>query len=202
VTAIDSRTAATWLLSKHTGLTTSTEHGKDTPQRFVNALEEMTKCRDCNGSCMKWKTFPAESDQMIIVKDIPFVSVCNHHVLPFIGKAHIGYIPVYEENPQGVVSVVRGRIAGLSKFARVVHHFARRLQVQESLGREIKDFLIENLAPEGLAIVLQAEHTCMTIRGVQAPGTYTTTSIMCGAFSNHERTAKAEFMQHLNGSLL
>lgn len=177
-----------FVLGKAAGLDVTTPHGSDTARRFVQALDEMTECRDCDGSCMKWKSFPSDTDQMVVVKDIPFVSTCNHHVLPFIGKAHIAYIP-------------NDCVAGLSKFARVVKHFARRLQIQEVLTEQIADFLEDKLRPEGIAVVLQAEHTCMTMRGVQAPGTYTTTAIMRGAFSDHARTAKQEFLTYLNGSL-
>lgn len=176
------------LLHTYAGLDTSSPHGRDTPKRFLSMLSEITACTDCDGSCMKWKVFPSTADQMVVIKNIPFVSVCNHHVLAFSGVAHIGYIP-------------NGKVAGLSKFARVVHHFARRLQVQEELTEQIGNFLLEKLDPEGLAVILQAEHTCMTIRGVQVPGTFTTTSIMKRAFADHSRTAKIEFLQHLNGAL-
>src|SRR4051794_6905699 len=108
------------LLTFAAGLDVTSPHGKDTPKRFVTMLEELTQCKDCDGSCMKWKTFKEDVDQMIVVNRIPFSSVCNHHVVPFVGFAWIGYVP-------------DGEVAGLSKFARVTHHFARRLQVQENL---------------------------------------------------------------------
>jgi len=173
--------SALGVLSNHAGLDVSTEHGKDTPKRFIAMLDELTKCKDCDGSCMKWKVFPSGVDQMVVVNRIPFSSVCNHHVVPFVGYAWIGYIP-------------GGRIAGLSKFARVVHHFAKRLQVQEELTQQVADFLDEELEPAGVMVVLEAEHLCTTIRGVQTPGTITRTVVTTGVFADHTRTAKNEFL--------
>lgn len=158
------------------------DHGKDTPERFVAMLRELTTAES-----PKFTTFPANKmDQMVIVRDIRFVSLCNHHVVPFIGKADIGYIP-------------KDKIAGLSKFARVVNFFAKSLQVQERLTEQIADFLVEALDPRGVAVVLEAEHLCMTIRGAQAPGTKTYTAVMRGFFNDHDRTAKAEFLERING---
>jgi len=174
--------AAEVLLRTAAGLDIHDMHGQDTPTRFVHMLKEMT-----TPTPIKWKTFPNESiDEMIIVRDIPFVSLCNHHVVPFIGKANVGYIPDQ-------------MVAGLSKFARVVHHFAHSLQVQENLTKQIADYLEENLMPLGIAVTMEAEHLCMTIRGVQVPGTRTYTAAMRGRFADHERTAKAEFLARLNG---
>lgn len=174
------------LLAKYAGLKDN-EHGADTPRRFLNMLDELTKCKDCDGSCVKWKSFPARAQDLVVVQRIPFSSVCNHHVVPFVGFAHVGYVP-------------REKVAGLSKFARAVNHFARRLQVQEDLTYEIADFLEAQLeAPLGIAVVTKAEHLCMTIRGVQAPGTYTTAARMTGIFNDHTRTAKAEFLSYVNG---
>lgn len=172
--------AARFLLQETCGLQMD-EHGEDTPARFVAMLRELTTPEKFN-----FKTFKEDSDQMVIVRNIPFVSVCNHHVIPFVGKADIGYIP-------------NGLAAGLSKFARVVQHFARGLQTQERLGRQIADYIEGQLEPKGLAVVLESEHMCMTIRGVQAPGTTTYTAIMRGFFNDHDRTAKAEFLQRING---
>ena len=183
-----SKDLAETLLSVHGGLVRD-EHGEKTPQRFVNMLDELTKCRedlmtiDHLVDCIKWSQFENDGmDEMIAMANIPFVSVCNHHIVPFVGKAHIAYVP-------------DKLICGLSKLARVTQHFARRLQVQERMTRQIADFLSELLAPRGLAVMLQAEHMCMTIRGVQTPGTITTTSDMRGVYSDHTRTAKAEFLQ-------
>lgn len=169
------------VLAVHAGLKVSTGHGEDTPKRFVAMLDELTQCKDCEGQCMKWKTFESAVDQMIVVSRIPFSSVCNHHVVPFVGHAWIGYVP-------------DGTIAGLSKFARVVHHFAHRLQVQEELTQQIASFLEDALEPNGVMVVMEAEHLCMTIRGVQTPGTTTRTVVTTGVFADHARTAKAEFL--------
>lgn len=172
------------ILSTHCGLDLETEHGKDTPTRFVNMLDELTSCKNCEGTCIKWKSFAAETDEMIIVKKIPFVSVCNHHVIPFVGEARIGYVPCKLE-------------AGLSKFGRVVQHFARRLQTQEHMTAEVTDFLQTNLSPLGVAVQLEAEHMCMTVRGVQMPGATTVTTKTLGVFADHTRTAKLEFLESI-----
>ena len=169
------------LLILQTGLDVTNGHGKDTPKRFITMLDELTQCKDCNGSCMKWKTFAEDVDQMIVVNRIPFSSVCNHHVVPFVGFAWIGYVP-------------NGTVAGLSKFARVTHHFARKLQVQERLTQEIAVFLQNQLMPKGVMVVLEAEHLCMTIRGTQTPGTITRTVETRGVFADHTKTAKHEFL--------
>jgi GTP cyclohydrolase I len=180
------------LLRTYTGLAPD-EHGQDTPRRFLNMLSELTSCKDSIAPrthldrCIKWKMFEASTDEMITVEAIPFVSVCNHHVIPFIGRAHIAYVP-------------KDYMAGLSKFARTVQHFARQLQVQERMTKQIADFLEEQLKPRGLGVIVRAEHMCMTIRGVQAPGAYTTTSAMRGVFADHTRTAKAEFLSFVNGN--
>ena len=175
------------LLKQYAGLKDD-EHGEDTPSRWVSTLDEMTACRDSDNdhmkSCVKWKMFPTNSNEMIIVRDITFVSLCNHHVLPFVGTAHIGYVPQHYH-------------AGLSKFARVVRHYARQLQIQERLTLNIADYLYNALEPRGLAVVMSAEHMCMTLRGVQAPGTLTTTSDMRGVFIDHRKTAKQEFMEFI-----
>lgn len=169
-------------------------HGADTPKRFLESLFELTQCGGLEDDheheleCIKWKAFPAESKDMIVLADIPFVSLCNHHLSIFHGKAFVGYVPENE-------------MAGLSKFARTVKHFARQLQVQERMTAQIAAYLEDKLKPKGIAVLLQAEHTCMTIRGAKAHGTFTTTSSMRGVFSDHDRTAKSEFMQIIGGSL-
>lgn len=164
------------------GLDTNDIHGKQTPERFVAMLKELTTPEP-----IKWTTFPNDNmDEMIIERDIPFVSLCNHHVIPFFGVAHIGYVP-------------DKLIVGLSKLARVVQHYARGLQVQERLTMQVADFINTNLKPRGVAVVLEGEHMCMTIRGVKAPGTKTGTSAMLGVFGDHTRTAKAEFLARING---
>jgi GTP cyclohydrolase I len=125
-------------------------------------------------------------DEMITLEKIPFYTLCAHHIVPFYGHAHVAYVP-------------DGSIAGLSKFARAVKAMARKLTVQEELTSEIADFLEEKLNPQGVAVVLRAEHLCMAMRGAQAPGVITTTSAMRGVFADHSRTAKAEFLAAING---
>ncbi len=125
-------------------------------------------------------------DELVLVKDIPLYSVCEHHLLPFIGRAHIAYIPK------------SGRIIGLSKFARIVDCFARRPQVQERLTGQIADFLYENLDPLGVAVFIQAEHLCMTMRGARAAGSMTQTSALRGCMRSDAKT-RAEVMSLLGG---
>jgi len=152
-------------------------HRADTPRRFVQALKQMTEREPFN-----FTTFPAnETTEMISLGPIPFYTVCAHHILPFYGQAYIGYVP-------------DRLIAGLSKFARAVKFCSKGFWVQEDLVNEIGDFLEENLAPLGLAVVLDAEHMCMALRGVEVAGVVTRTSTMRGVFGDHTRTAKAEFM--------
>lgn len=169
---------ATELLKRTTGLDLEAEHGADTPTRFAKMLSDMTTREE-----FKFTIFDNRegANEMITVMDLPFYTLCNHHVVPFFGKAHIAYIP-------------HGKIAGLSKFARAVKYHASGLWVQENLTTAIADFLENELDPLGVAVVLQAEHMCMTMRGVQVAGSQTVTSAMRGVFSDHDRTAKAEFM--------
>ena len=117
-----------------------------------------------------------QHDEIVLVKDIPLYSMCEHHMLPFFGKAHVGYIP--KDN----------RITGLSKIARVVDVFAKRLQVQERLTSSIANFIMKELQPYGVIVVIEAEHLCMIMRGVKKPGSYTTTSAVRGVFKENEKT--------------
>jgi len=126
-------------------------------------------------------SFAEDHHEMVLVKDIPFESLCEHHLLPFTGKAHVAYVP-------------NGRIVGLSKIARVVEEFARRLQVQERLTSQVADTLWERLAPEGVGVVLEATHTCMTMRGIRKPGSVMVTSAVRGTFKTRSET-RAEFMK-------
>jgi GTP cyclohydrolase I len=173
------------LLRKYVGITDD-EHGRDTPLRFLSMLDEMTSCRDADDEhmlhCLKWKDFDAESQDMISLERISFVSVCNHHLAPFLGTAHIAYVP-------------DKKMAGLSKFARAVRHFAQQAQVQERLTAQIGNYLEARLEPKGVGVILKAEHQCMSIRGVRAENVVTTTSTMRGVFADHAKTAKAEFLQ-------
>lgn len=153
------------------------EHLRGTPGRFVKMLQELTKQEPFD-----FTTFKTRSDEMVIIKDIDFVSLCAHHIIPFIGKAHVAYVP-------------DGRIVGLSKIARAVKMKAKTLTVQEELTTDIANFIYAELTPKGIAVVLEAEHLCMTIRGVQAPGVKTITSSMSGVFADHNRLARSEFLQ-------
>lgn len=129
-----------------------------------------------------FKTFEDSARDMVIVKDIPLVSCCEHHLVPFIGHAHVGYLP-------------SGRVVGLSKIKRVVDAYGRRLQIQERLTRQIADAMEEHLNPRGVMVVIEAEHLCMTIRGVQAPGTRTITSAVRGLFNENTEGEKDEFLR-------
>jgi GTP cyclohydrolase I len=124
--------------------------------------------------------FDEQHDEMVVVKDVPFYSMCEHHLLPFQGRAHVGYIP-------------RGKVVGLSKIVRVVEAFARRPQVQERLTSQIADLLMDALDAQGVAVVVEASHTCMTMRGVKKPGSNVVTSAMRGAFKDNQAT-RSEFM--------
>ncbi len=148
-----------------------------TPLRFIKALIELT---DQSEADFEFTTFPSASDEIVVVQDIPFVTLCAHHVLPFTGVAHVGYVP-------------NGKIAGLSKLARTVQYYSRGLNVQEGLTGTIADRLEQELDPLGVAVVMKAEHTCMTIRGIKANGSLTTTSVMRGVFEDHDRLARQEF---------
>jgi GTP cyclohydrolase IA len=133
-------------------------------------------------------TFAADHDEMIMVKDIALYSMCEHHLVPFVGRAHIAYIPNEE-----------GRITGLSKLVRLVEAYARRPQVQEQLTSQIADELVERLKPRGALVVIEAEHLCMSMRGVQKPGTTTVTSAVRGLFRDSQAT-RAEALQFIHGS--
>ena len=152
-----------------------------TPERVAKSLQFLTKGYSQNGEeIVRSAIFDEEYQQMVLVKDIELYSMCEHHMLPFIGKAHIAYIP-------------NGKITGLSKIARVVETFARRLQVQERLTVEIRDCIQNALQPLGVAVVIEAAHTCMQIRGVQKSNAITTTSAFSGAFLTSART-RNEFL--------
>ena len=127
--------------------------------------------------------FDVDYSEMVVVKDIPFHSLCEHHLLPFAGTAAVAYIPA-------------GRVIGLSKIPRVVDMYARRLQIQERLTQEIADFLMHNLAPKGVGVVVEATHLCASMRGVRKPGMVMTTSAVLGLFRTSDKT-RAEFFSHL-----
>ncbi|HRP99672.1 MAG TPA: GTP cyclohydrolase I FolE [Terrimesophilobacter sp.] len=146
------------------GRDVATEHLADTPRRVAASLIELLTPHE-----FEFTTFPNDEgyDELVLVRDIPFTSLCEHHLLPFRGVAHIGYLP-------------GERLVGLSKLARAVELFARDLQVQERLTKQIADYLEEQLAPRGVSVVIEAEHTCMTMRGVQAVGSLTVTKAFTG----------------------
>ncbi|MBR5249141.1 MAG: GTP cyclohydrolase I FolE [Bacteroidales bacterium] len=152
-----------------------------TPLRVAKSIQFLTQGYEMDGGeILRSAMFKEEYQQMVLVKDIELYSTCEHHMLPFYGKAHVAYIP-------------NGYITGLSKVARVVECFARRLQVQERLTVQIRDCIQETLNPLGVAVVIEASHMCMQIRGVQKQHSVTTTSAFTGAFLKDMRT-RAEFM--------
>ena len=152
-----------------------------TPERVAKSLQFLTQGYEQDGTqIIRSAIFDEEYKQMVLVKDIELYSMCEHHMLPFLGKAHIAYIP-------------DGTITGLSKIARVVETFARRLQVQERLTVQIRDCIQESLHPLGVAVVIEATHTCMQIRGVQKSNAITTTSAFSGVFLKDART-RNEFL--------
>ena len=160
---------------------------KKTPERAAKAIQFLTHGYDINpAEIIKSAMFKEDYSQMVIVKDIELYSLCEHHMLPFFGKAHVAYIP-------------HGHIVGLSKIPRVVDAFARRLQVQERLTNEIRDCIHETLKPLGVAVVIEAQHLCMQMRGVQKQNSITTTSAFTGEFL-FEKT-RAEFISLIQSRL-
>ena len=152
-----------------------------TPERVAKSMDFLTNVyKQDPAEILKSAMFSEEYSQMVLVKDIEIYSLCEHHMLPFFGKAHIAYIP-------------NGHIVGLSKIPKIVDVFARRLQVQERLTDEIKDCLQDTLTPKGVAVVIEAQHLCMQMRGVQKQHSSTTTSAFSGIFLKDEKT-RSEFM--------
>ena len=157
---------------------------RGTPDRVHRMYAELTAgyhvdpARLVNGAI-----FDVDYSEMVVVKDIPFYSLCEHHLLPFFGTAAVAYIP-------------RGKVIGLSKIPRVVEMYARRLQVQERMTQQIAEFLNERLAPQGVGVVVEANHLCAVMRGIRKPGTVMTTSAVLGLFRTRDRT-RAEFFSHL-----
>lgn len=155
----------------------SAPHLRDTPRRVASAFAEMLTAEQ-----FALTTFPNDEgyDELVLARAIPFTSLCEHHLLSFTGVAHVGYLP-------------GDRIVGLSKLARVVRHFARDLQVQERLTKQVADYLQSTLNPKGVGVVLEAEHLCMSVRGVQAQGARTVTSCLLGKLREDPRS-RQEFM--------
>ena len=158
-----------------------------TPHRVAKMYEELFAGFGENPADHLEVTFAADHDEMVMVRDIPFASLCEHHMIPFIGKAHVAYIPGED-----------GRITGLSKLARLVDGYARRLQVQERMTTEIADAIEQTLDPRGVLVVVEAEHLCMSMRGVKKSGTSTVTSAVRGLFRSDAST-RMEAMQFVRG---
>ena len=158
----------------------------DTPRRIAEMYEELFTGLHQDPREVLSTSFQESHREMVILKNIPFYSLCEHHFLPFHGQAHVGYVP-------------KGRIVGASKIARVVDILARRPQLQERLTGQVADAITEGLSPDGVAVVIEAEHLCMTMRGVQKPGTTLITSAIRGAFRRRAVT-RSEFLTLVRGS--
>lgn len=159
----------------------------DTPRRVADMYEEIFAGLGQDAGEHFRVTFDESHQEMVLVRDIPLYSVCEHHLVPFIGRAHVAYIPGKD-----------GRICGLSKLARVVDVFAKRPQVQERMTSQIADTIVEHLDPAGVIVVIEAEHLCMSMRGVKKPGAITTTSAVRGIFQTKAAT-RAEAMSLIKG---
>jgi GTP cyclohydrolase I len=148
---------------------------RKTPERVARMYTELLGGTFEDPSIHLQSVFTEKYDEIVLLRDIPFYSICEHHLLPFIGKAHVAYLPT-------------GQVLGVSKLARIVDNFSHRLQAQERLTGQIADFLMENLKPQGVAVVLQASHGCMTIRGIRKPGSMMVTSALRGIFKRDARS--------------
>jgi len=159
----------------------------DTPARVARSYRELFAGYDTNPRDYMERTFEEVGgyDELIVLRDIPVVSFCEHHMLPVTGKAHVGYLPT-------------DRVVGISKLARVVHGYARRLQIQEKLTADIAGAIDEVLKPKGVGVVIEAEHACMTLRGVNTPGSSLTTSHLTGVIRDDHRT-RQEFLRLARG---
>ena len=172
---------------KNLGEDVTREGLQKTPERVAKAMQYLTHGYDLNPTeILQSAMFQEDHSQMVIVKDIELYSLCEHHMLPFIGKAHVAYIP-------------NGHIVGLSKIPRVVDAFARRLQVQERLTDDIKNCIEEALKPLGVAVVIEAQHMCMQMRGIQKQNSLTTTSSFTGAFEKD--STRKEFISLISNKL-
>ncbi len=153
---------------------------RDTPRRIAEGYAEVFAGMHADPAALLRVGFEEGHDEMVILRDIPFFSMCEHHLLPFHGSAHVAYVP-------------RGRVVGISKIARLVDAVARRPQLQERLTSQIADTLIDALEPDGVAVAVQAEHLCMTMRGIKKPGSRMITSAMRGTFQSQPET-RTEFL--------
>jgi GTP cyclohydrolase I len=170
------------LILEGIGEDVSREGLRDTPKRVAKMYREVFSGLHEDARKAITTTFAENHDEMILVKDIPLYSICEHHLIPFVGKAHVAYVPGKD-----------GRVVGISKLARVVEIFSRRPQVQERLTTSIADTLVEALNPRGVIVVVEAEHLCMSMRGVKKPGHLTVTSAVRGIFRTNPAT-RAEAM--------
>jgi GTP cyclohydrolase I len=159
---------------------------RDTPKRVARMYAELLDGMRRDPSEHLGSVFHEKYDEIVLLRDIPFYSICEHHLMPFIGKAHVAYLP-------------DGQVLGVSKLARIVDMFARRLQLQERLTDQIADFLMKNLRPKGVTVVLEASHSCMTIRGIKKPGAVMVTSALRGIFKSDPRS-RSEVMMLLHGN--
>ena len=173
------------LLLEGIGEDTAREGIKDTPDRVARMYAEIFDGMDREPSEQLSRVFNVDNDGMILEKDIVFYSMCEHHMMPFYGKAHIAYIP-------------EGKVVGLSKLARTVEIYAGRLQIQERMTGQIADAVMEHLAPRGIMVMLEAEHMCMTMRGVKKPGTKTSSIAVRGCFEGNT-ALQDRFFQMLKG---
>ena len=154
----------------------------DTPARAAKAMQFLTDGYEKNlDQVINGAIFEADSDQMVVIQDIEYYSLCEHHILPFIGRCHIAYLP-------------NGKVLGLSKFARIVDMFARRLQIQEGLTKQIADAILEVTGASGVGVVMEGKHMCMMMRGVQKQNSSMITSVMLGSFRNSQAT-RDEFLR-------
>jgi len=166
----------------HVGEDPEREGLLDTPDRAAKAMEFLTKgYREKLEDVINDAVFSVDDNHMIIVKDIELYSLCEHHMLPFFGKCHIGYIP-------------EGKVLGVSKLARIVDLFARRLQIQERLTNQVANSIMDSITPEGVGVVIEAQHLCMMMRGVEKQNSCMVTSAMLGSFRN-ETSTRNEFLQ-------
>ncbi|GHC25425.1 GTP cyclohydrolase I FolE [Aidingimonas halophila] len=159
---------------------------RDTPRRAADAMRFLTRGYGQSlATLVNGAVFESETDEMVLIKDIELYSMCEHHMLPFIGKCHIAYLP-------------NGRVLGLSKFARIVDMYARRLQIQEDLTRQIAEAIQEVTEARGVAVVIEAKHMCMMMRGVEKQNSSMTSSVMLGAFRENQPT-RQEFLTLVSG---
>lgn len=180
---VDAAEEAAGAFLRALGIDTTSESLRRTPERMVAAYRELF-----SSPAFDLTTFPNDEgyDELVLARNIPFRSVCEHHLLPFIGVAHVGYLP-------------GERILGLSKLARVVVHFAARPQIQERLTKQVAGWLDDQLGPKGVGVIIQAEHTCMTLRGVQSAGATTVTSALLGTLREDARS-REEFLALATGT--